>query len=424
MKTSFNHRLQEKSAFRFDKNIFLLVIIFLILSYFASAQTDFRPGYYITWENDTVYGLIDYRGEIRNSGFCSFKENETSEPVRFEPGEIKAYRFAESKYYISKKIKVDNEEKQVFVEFLLYGIINLYFYRDINNYMYLIEGENGRIIELTNEKDTEYVAGKGETERKTHKYIGQLKATLADCKEIQDEIENVVLEHASLIHITKEYHDYMCDDEQCIIYAKQVKKSKVKIAPVIGGGISSLHFDKGEFSNYSFNNSLFPMIGLLIHISLPKWNEKLSMEIETDFSKPDFQGAYIDDHSSFKTDYYNAQINVISFQPSVALKYTFGKSKIKPTLAAGIYSNFLISPDEKVTKKSVHTDAEYNSETNETPLASNVFGVLLQAGCDFELKNQTLFSNIRICQTALKEAGVSTFINSANMSIGMYLSKN
>ena len=34
------------------------------------AQSDFRPGYYITNDLDTVFGLIDYRGEIRDSRIC------------------------------------------------------------------------------------------------------------------------------------------------------------------------------------------------------------------------------------------------------------------------------------------------------------------------------------------------------------------
>lgn len=51
--------------------IFLFFILALVLK--GHAQTDFRPGYYTTWENDTVYGLIDYRSEIRNSKICEYR---------------------------------------------------------------------------------------------------------------------------------------------------------------------------------------------------------------------------------------------------------------------------------------------------------------------------------------------------------------
>ncbi len=425
MKKTINCCLSKRNCL---KNIIntkaFFIIVFPFFSYFVSAQNDFRPGNYITRDNDTVFGFIDYRGEVKNSASCIFKENKDSEAIRLTPEDIQSYRFTNSKYYISKKIKIEGEEKQVFLEFLVDGIINLYFYRDINNYMYLIEGEDGQVTELTNETKTEYSTGRGEFQRQSYKYIGQLKAILADCKEIRNDIDKVALGHESLINITKEYHDYMCDDEQCIVYEKQVQKSKIRIAPLIGGGISSLHFDTGKFSNFSFEQNQSPAIGLLMNISLPKLNERLSIEVEGDFSKLDFHGSYIDDRSNFRTDYYNAYINVVSFQSSLVFKYTFGNHIIKPTVAAGIYSNFLLSPDKKVTKKSVHPYAEYYSETYEIPLASNIFGVLLQAGCNFEFQNRTLFTNVKICQTALKEAGVSTIINSANISFGMYLSKN
>lgn len=305
-----------------QKRTIILFLFTFILFVNGFSQTDFRPGYYITWGNDTIYGLVDYRGEIRNSRLCEFKKDENSVPIQFEPSEIQAYRFINSKYYISKKIKIDGTEKQVFVEYLLNGIINLYFYRDFNNYLYLFEGSDGELLALTNEKETEYIEGKGRIEKNTYKYIGQLKAKLADCSEIRKDIDRVALDHNSLINITKEYHDYMCDGEKCIIYEKKVSKSKIKIAPVIGGGTSSLHFNKGEFSKYNFGSFQYPLAGLLVNISLPKWNEKLSFDIETDISKLSFHGAYTDE-GIFDTNYYNAYINIVSLQPSIALKYTF-----------------------------------------------------------------------------------------------------
>lgn len=93
-------------------------------------------------------------------------------------------------------------------------------------------------------------------------------------------------------------------------------------------------------------------------------------------------------------------------------------------MAVGIYSNFFLSIEQKVVKRTVMAYSDNTYEFYYTPLSSNVFGVLLQVGCDYKLKNRTLFSNIRICRTALKEAGVATIVNSANLSLGMYLTKD
>lgn len=399
--------------------VVLLFLIFVLNSY---AQSNFKPGYYVTFSNDTIWGLIDNKGEKSNSKSCIFKENDISETKRFGPSEIKSYRFIDNKYYISKKIKISGVEKTVFLEYLLNGIVNLYFYRDLNNYLYFIESEDGRFHELTN-KPTNEEDATSTYSQKSNKYIGVLKALLSDCNQIQNDLNNVSLGHSSLIDITKEYHDYMCDDEDCIIYVKVATKLKLRIAPIIGGGTAKLQFDKGEFSNYEFENNTFPLIGVLLNFSFPKWNKKLSLNVELDFYKTVNKGAYINEQS-FKIDYYNSSISITSFQPSVALKYTFQKGKIKPTIAAGIYSNFFISKDETVTKRSVQGDIEGIYELQGSPLASDIFGILLQVGCNYQLNNHTFFTNLRICQTALKEAGISTSLNTFNFGIGMYLQKD
>lgn len=206
----------------------LLVTSLFVASFIfqAEAQTDFRNGYYITLENDTVFGLLDYRGEVKNSQTCVFKNDDSAEPQKFNPGEIQSYRFTDGKFYVSKKIETDSVERNVFLEFLVDGITNLYFLRDINNYKYFLEDKNGKFLELSNETITEKVDGKGEIQRKSNRYIGVLLASFADCKEIQPQINNVNLGHKSLINITKNYHNYVCDTEECIVYEKKYNRQK------------------------------------------------------------------------------------------------------------------------------------------------------------------------------------------------------
>ncbi|MCK3683191.1 hypothetical protein [Maribellus sp. YY47] len=394
-----------------------LILILLISSTPLNGQTNFRPGYYITWDNDTVYGLIDYRGEIRNSRICEFRENENAEIIKLEADKIQSYRFIDDKFYVSKTLQLPNEgSKPVFVEFLVSGIINLYFYRDVNNYMYLVE-KDGRIHELTkNVKDNNGII--------ISKHIGLLKAIFSDCNEIQSEINKVGLNHKSLIDITNKYHDCVCSDTACIIYEKSAPKAKLRVAPVISGGIGQLHFDKGLFSNYEFDKSYFPTAGMLFSISLPYWNQKLSFDIETDFSKLKNHGTYTK-VSSFQTEYYNADINFWAFQPSISLKYTFSKNDIKPTLSAGLCMNYIFSTSEEVFKRTVSDTPETIYELEGTPLASNIFGIVIQAGCDYKMfNNKTLFTNLRVYRTVFKEAGVSTLLNTVSLGVGMYLTNN
>ena len=387
----------------------------LITSGFS--QTDFRPGFYITWNNDTVYGLVDYRGENRNSSFCIFKENQESEPIQFEPSEIQAYRFVDSKYFVSKKINTTEGEKQVFVEFLVNGIKDLFYYDNA----YFIEGENGVLIKLKDEIKDEYIEGKGTFRHETFEYIGVLKAIFADCKEIQSQIDKAKLEHKSLINLTKKYHNYVCDDEKCIIYEKQLPLLKFYIAPQIGGEASSLQFDSGLFSKFDFVQTYYPSLGFVISTSLPKISEKLSLDIGIDIGKSDYYG-YYKNELDFAIEYNDAHINLVSLQPSGALKYTFPKGKIRPTFALGLLSNFFISKDLRVIREIEYKNTVVTSEITDIQVASNFIGGFVQLGCNYQiLDKHNAFTNLRLGQSFNRTEDQKTILQTFSISFGMFL---
>jgi hypothetical protein len=98
----------------------------------------------------------------------------------------------------------------------------LFYYRDSDGDHYLIETAGGRISELTNEERTVHIEGKGDMSVNSNKYIGPLKATLADCPQVRSEIDKSELTHKSLIKIVKDYHGYVCNGEKCIVYEKKL----------------------------------------------------------------------------------------------------------------------------------------------------------------------------------------------------------
>jgi hypothetical protein len=401
--------------------LFLLLLLTTILN--GSSQSSFRPGYYITWENDTVYGLIDYRGEVRNSGFCLFKQDETSEPKRYEPAEIQAYRFTDSKYYISRSITLQGQDKQVFLEFLVNGITNLYFYRDINHYSYIIEDKNGEWLELTNDILTEHRDGKGEIHRNSNRYIGLLRATFADSPEIQPQIDRASLAHKSLIHLTKNYHDFICtDDEECIIYEKKLPLMKIRIAPVVRGGVAFLSFREGIHSNYNFNPEFYPSAGFLLNASFPRMNEKLSFEFEVDINSYNFHGSYEEENRSIM-EYYDAYIDVISLKPSLAAKYTIPTGKINPTISAGVFTEIFASTKQNIVTVKMHSDTIYTFHSPDIPMAAFVPGGFIQVGCNFPMFNNIAFTNLRFNHAAKRYHGIRMQIQSVSLNVGMYLNR-
>ena len=60
---------------KLNETLFLL-IIFSMISLTCLAQTNYQNGYYITWENDTVQGIINNRGETGNFRSCIYKKDD------------------------------------------------------------------------------------------------------------------------------------------------------------------------------------------------------------------------------------------------------------------------------------------------------------------------------------------------------------
>ena len=82
------------------------LLMLLSLCAVVNAQRNFKSGYIITLTGDTIKGYIDSRGDIKNYKRCVFKENEENSSAEYSPEEIRAYRFIDGKFFISKLLKI------------------------------------------------------------------------------------------------------------------------------------------------------------------------------------------------------------------------------------------------------------------------------------------------------------------------------
>ena len=301
--------------------------LFLLIE--VGAQSDYRVGYIITNEQDTIYGWIDYRGDIRNAKTCSFKEAMTDQTIDYFPSDIAAYRYIDSKFYISKNIGGIDAPKQVFLEYLVNGLAKLYYYRDtdMNDYYYIEKDD--QLYEL--KKDEREVLIDGTTKiRSTKSYVGVLKATL-NVWEMNNEIDKANLEHSSLINIVKNYHDYVCTDgSECIIYEKKKSVKMLRFAPVVGVDISTIKLMNAFTEKYRFNPSSNLTVGVNLNISIPQIDEKIFLQIQALYTKYYFFDTYEIPQSW--TD-----IHILSnvLQIGFSFKYEYPKGKLRPTFAAG-----------------------------------------------------------------------------------------
>jgi len=144
---------------------FLLVLI-LLSTAFASAQSNYTPGYVVSLNGDTSKGFIDYKGWERNPDNIYFKDDINGSAKTYTTANINAFGVAGLEYYEKRTVPVSTDEidinklstspqvdyvtKTVFLRVLNKGkLLTLYlFVDDLKKRYYVTDNTSGEIQEL------------------------------------------------------------------------------------------------------------------------------------------------------------------------------------------------------------------------------------------------------------------------------------
>ena len=404
--------------------LIILTITFFILSTKLNAQTDFRNGYIVKNNDETIYGLIDYKGNKANSKKCVFKKDADSERQEFSPDEIKAYRFLDSKYYISKSIKLEDQETLLFVEYLINGTVDIFYYRDNLGEHYLLDLGDNELYELKNEEKEVYVNNTRLIEE-SKEYIGILKYSFNQSPTISKKVDNVSLNHKSLIKIAHDYHKEMCADEVCIIYEKKLPKKIIKFGALVGvnamtiSEISTFSEKLYYLGNSNYSTAIYPSLGMFFKINMPDAKERLYFQYEGTFnySKLTTTNSYIEPF--YKFNYINSLVLTQSaFSNAGIVRYEFPKGKIRPTFQAGAFVNYFLTTEfnRDLLVKFSTGDTYFTDESNESPFSKFDYGINLGVGAVSEMSNK---KEISIDLRYQRGFGLIPGYNSNNLSLNI-----
>jgi len=119
------------------------------LQFRVFSQNEYLPGYIILTTNDTIHGKIINERDTFSGIYCIFQNKDSSIVRQYMPTEIKSYHLSNNRYFISKRLLIENIERIVFLQVLEEGELNIYRYKDINrNLHYFIENKTLGISEL------------------------------------------------------------------------------------------------------------------------------------------------------------------------------------------------------------------------------------------------------------------------------------
>lgn len=349
--------------------------LFLTLSilFIACAQIfpQFQEGYIITNKNDTLFGFVEFADKGKTPEVCNFI-TALDEPVKtYNPGEIKAFRYLEGKYFVSREIIIDSVASNVYLEWLIKGKASILSYApNRTQIQYFILLENDSIYELENTKQMRELNGRNfEIEKKEYK--GVLTAYLSDCPSIFSDIRTSSFNSKSFVKIAKEYHETTCDTEECIIYADESRKLKFSVGFALNtfSPRVTLNDDLPEdlYASQTFGYGLALDISNLSFIS-----NRLS--IRTKIVYNNILYSYDAENLYWADD--DDVMEVKTLKIPLQFTYSFFNTKLTPYLSVGVTPNIRIDYKELNHLLVNHVTSHYDYEYGLSPFQIGYGGAL------------------------------------------------
>jgi hypothetical protein len=225
------------------RNLKLVEIFLLSLFTFSvQSQVNFRPGFIITNDHDTIYGKVDYRSDYRMCKVCTFKSKKVGKK-KYSADEILGYGFEKGRFFETNNV----DGKPKFLELLIKGELCIYYRIDETKRHYFFKKGSNDLVEL---KYSEYTVnidkfGKGDDGIlydsidyphpyskagkyliKSKKYKKVLLDSLKDKPELSSQINNLIKpDHKGLINLAKKYQELKCNNREFIVYHNLYIKS-------------------------------------------------------------------------------------------------------------------------------------------------------------------------------------------------------
>lgn len=254
---------KSNSLYYTVKKLAAAIVLLMTAVSFSYSQTTFKPGYIVDNNGDTIVGTIEYQNAKKLALGCKFK-NAMGVVSDYSPQDLKAFRFDDGDYFVSK----NHGQNRYFFQMLVEGKMSLYFLYD-NGECYYIQKSDSQLVELIskvniiNENDIEYV-------NHTNNINGVLKYYMQDVSSIYPDINKITnLNKKSLVAIVKKYNDIICPDNQCVLYVNKLPMLRIDIEPMWG----MIKYDGDDyyknqfglnaylgfrtFDNFRFNSGLF-----------------------------------------------------------------------------------------------------------------------------------------------------------------------
>jgi hypothetical protein len=311
----------------------MTLALLFVACQFATAQHDFRDGFYITLDNDSVPGKVAYRSSKKASEVCVFKSAD-GKRQRFNPSQIKGFGFVEGKRYTARTMQPEGPR---FVEHIVSGRMHLLRHHRI----YYLETDS--LTLLQKEQIIERTYSDGRKFRGTiNPYKNTLDKALAECKLSGNDVD---YNEKELSRIVSAYN--RCKGSPYVSYYS--KKAGTKFTFQVFGGTD---FSTLTIDGYpdAFKQSVSLAFGAGVDISFPRFSDRTFFSIEGVFTNKTYQG-YLESYDAGSSTTTRADVVIKgSFAKiPVSVRYNFSHDSFTPYLKIGIVNYLDLTPTMRMT---------------------------------------------------------------------------
>lgn len=380
------------------KNLYKLITlcISVLLAVPAAAQSDYKPGYVVMPQGDTLQGQVSYRTDASGK-MIGFKRNGESGTTSYTANDLSGYGFPGDRNYRTRTLDHADSlaAEYVFMQELVRGTLSLYVYKGT---FFVEKNDNpDKLHKLYITKET-YVNNYGVTaQRDINHHVRTLNTLMQDCFAMFSKVERVKLAEKSLVDLVKEYNSCIGGAEEQTTFKESKKWFAIK--PGLVGAIShtSLNFSATDeryihLENAEFNTNTHPTFGVALLLNSPRINENASILVEGRYFSNSYQA---NPSYAWFESYYdnNIEIELAAVKLTTALRYDFAGKTLQPFVNAGGFFNIFSQRDYKHTQYVRRTQSSTPTERNRDD--ENFFGKMQQgimagAGTYFNLNKHRL----------------------------------
>jgi hypothetical protein len=331
----------------------------------VQAQADFRAGYIVPLSGDTVRGLADYRGGVRNAELCRFRPTAGAEAISYGPAQLQGYGFESGHHYRAQLLTaIDSVQyeampppKRVFMEVLVSGPLNLYQLRSktgVDRYFVApaSAGTSRPVTELIPRRNpgSDYLT---RAYLRANLYRGVLTELMVDCPTVRMEVASVPFTASALTTVVQRYN--ACRAAAATPGAAGTSagraavraSERVKLGVVVGverGRLSVNGLSLLENGNFV---STVPVVGLGLTVPFASISEKLSLRFEALVEPPRYADTFLSG-PYFGANYEQMQLNLTYLRMPLMVRYTYPVGKLRPYAQVGASYAYRLNFDMSV----------------------------------------------------------------------------